>query len=88
MIPEIIPSVSTKQRWIAEQAECHPERSFVALAHHVDYEWMVEAYRRTRKDGAVGIDGQTAADYEKDLCINLNRLLDRFKSGTYRAPPV
>ena len=49
---------------------------------------MREAYRRTRKDGATGIDGVTAADYEKDLEANLNDLLDRMKSGRYFAPPV
>jgi hypothetical protein len=31
-----------------------------ALHHHVlDLEWMKEAYRLTRKDGAPGIDGVT-----------------------------
>ena len=49
---------------------------------------MSEAYRRTRKDGATGIDGVTAADYEKDLEANLESLLNRIKSGSYRAPPV
>jgi group II intron reverse transcriptase/maturase len=54
----------------------------------LDLDWLREAYRRTRKDSAVGVDGQTAADYEQDLEGNLQRLLDRAKSGTYRAPPV
>ncbi len=36
----------------------------------------------------MGVDGQTAADYEKDLEGNLRSLLERAKSGTYRAPPV
>ena len=49
---------------------------------------MREAYGRTRKDGATGIDGVTAADYEKDLEANLDDLLDRMKSGRYFAPPV
>ncbi len=34
------------------------------------------------------MDGQTAADYEKNLEGNLRSLLERAKSGTYRAPPV
>ena len=59
-----------------------------SLHHLIDGEWMREAYRRTRKDGATGIDGVTAADYEKDLEANLNDLLDRMKSGRYFAPPV
>ena len=49
---------------------------------------MTEAYRLTRKDGAPGIDGVTAADYEVNLEANLLDLLDRIKSGRYRAPPV
>jgi group II intron reverse transcriptase/maturase len=58
------------------------------LAHHIDVEWLTEAYRRTRKDGAVGVDGQTASEYARDLERNLQSLLDRAKSGSYRAPPV
>jgi group II intron reverse transcriptase/maturase len=49
---------------------------------------MYEAYRLTRKDGAAGIDGMTAAEYEKNLQGNLKGLIDRFKSGRYWAPPV
>ena len=30
-----------------------------------DLEWMKEAWRLTRKDGAPGIDGMTAVDYAK-----------------------
>ena len=50
--------------------------------------WMLEAYRLTRKDGAPGIDGVTAADYEVNLESNLMDLLERIKSGRYQAPPV
>ena len=81
-------TTSTKQQWIAEQAREHPERVFTSLHHLIDGEWMREAYRRTRKDGATGLDGVTAADYEKDLEANLESLLNRIKSGSYRAPPV
>jgi hypothetical protein len=46
---------------------------------------MLEAYRLTRRDGAPGIDGVTAADYEVNLEANLLSLLERIKSGRYRA---
>jgi len=60
-----------------------------ATLHHViDLEWMREAYRLTRKDGASGIDGVTAAQYEANLEVNLLALLERIKSGRYVAPPV
>ena len=62
--------------------------AFTNLAHHIDIDWMFEAYRRTRKDGAVGVDGQTATGYAADLEGNLRSLLDRAKSGRYQAPPV
>ena len=81
-------SVSPKQHRIAKLAKRWPELIFTSLAHLIDLEWLLEAYRRTRKDGAVGVDGQTAADYEADLTTNLRSLLERIHSGTYRAPPV
>jgi RNA-directed DNA polymerase len=61
---------------------------FTSLAHHLTNRWLYEAYLRTRKSGAVGVDGQTAQDYAADLGNNLQSLLERAKSGTYRAPPV
>jgi group II intron reverse transcriptase/maturase len=60
----------------------------VTLAHHIDLAWMYEAYRLTRKDGAAGIDEVTAAEYAAHLDENLRSLLERFKSGSYFAPPV
>ena len=65
-----------------------PDAGFTSLAYHIDLEWMYEAYRRTRKDGAVGVDEVTAEEYERDLEENLRSLLERFKSGRYIAPPV
>ena len=47
-------NTSTKQQWIAEEAREHPERVFTSLNHLIDIDWMREAWRRTRKDGAVG----------------------------------
>ena len=54
----------------------------------MDLEWLHEAFRRTRKDGAAGVDEQTAEQYQRDLENNLSSLLERAKAGTYRAPPV
>jgi group II intron reverse transcriptase/maturase len=62
--------------------------AFTSLNHYLDYEWLQYAYELTRKDGAVGVDGQTAADYAEHLAENLTSLLARLKSGRYQAPPV
>jgi RNA-directed DNA polymerase len=81
-------SVSTRLQRIAQLAQEDRSRSLVSLAHHIDLDLLREAYGRTRKDGAPGIDGQTAAEYEEKLEENLQSLLDRLKSGRYVAPPV
>ncbi len=80
--------ISTKLQRIATLAREDPERVLTTLAHHIDVPFLTEAYRRTRKDGAVGVDPQMAHCYAEDLDANLAALLHRFKSGTYYAPPV
>ena len=81
-------SVSTKRERIAELARINPRMAFMSLNHYIDYEWLFHAYQLTRKDGAVGIDGQTASDYAANLEVNLRDLLERLKSGRYQAPAV
>jgi RNA-directed DNA polymerase len=80
--------ISTRQQKLAAMAQIEPKKVLTTLAHHIDEVWLREAYRRTRKDGAVGVDGVTAAQYEERLEENLTSLLERFKTGCYRAPPV
>src|ERR1035438_1606755 len=81
-------TVSTKQQRIAELAKQAPQMGLTSLAHHLDMNWLAEAFDRTRPDGAVGVDGQTILDFGSDLEGNLRQLLEQAKSGTYRAPPV
>lgn len=73
---------------IAKLARQAPGMAFTTLAHHITTELLLEAYLGTRRDGAVGVDGQTADTYAIRLEENLSELLDRFKSGRYKAPPV
>lgn len=81
-------TVYTRRERIATLAKQSHERAFLSLNHYLDFHWLETAFGRTRKDGAVGVDGQTAAAYEANLETNLQSLLDRAKSGTYHAPPV
>ena len=80
--------ISTRLERIATLARQLPEQPLTTLGHHIDLDWLREAHRRTRKDGATGVDGQTAEEYATHLEGNLRSLLERAKSGTYRAPPV
>jgi RNA-directed DNA polymerase len=80
--------VSTKQRRIAEIAGKIRDKPLTSLSHHINQLWLEQAWALTRKDGALGIDEVSAADYETNLEANLKSLLGRLKSGTYHAPPV
>jgi RNA-directed DNA polymerase len=81
-------NLSTKRQRIAALARAKRGAALSTLHHVIDLEWMKEAWRLTRKDGAPGIDGMTAVDYAKNLEANLLDLLGRIKSGHYQAPPV
>lgn len=85
--PSLQPISPGLQR-IANLAREAPDMAFTTLAHHLTPELLREAFRRTRKDGAPGIDGLTARDYEEKLEENLNTLHECVKSGRYRAPAV
>lgn len=80
--------ISTRVAKIAKLARKYHDRALTPLSHHIDLSLLKEAFRQTRKDGAVGIDGQTMAEYGEELESNLRSLLSRAKSGSYRAPPV
>jgi group II intron reverse transcriptase/maturase len=80
--------MSTKRQRIAQLAKQSPQMTFTSLNHYLDVAWLRAAFYATRKDGAPGVDGQTWHEYEQHLEDNLQSLLDRALSGTYRAPPV
>jgi RNA-directed DNA polymerase len=82
------PIILPKLMRIAELARQAPTMAFTSLNHAIDRDLLFDSYLRVRRNGAVGIDGQTAEQYEKNLSANLDDLLERAKSGTYFAPPV
>ncbi|MBI3819192.1 MAG: group II intron reverse transcriptase/maturase [Planctomycetes bacterium] len=81
-------NISTKLKRIAQLAREMPGVALNNLTHNIDLPWMREAWRRTRKDAAPGLDGTTAQEYARNLDTNLKDLLDRAKSLRYQAPPV
>jgi RNA-directed DNA polymerase len=70
-------NLSTKLQRIAALARARPQEAFTSLAHHLDLEWLQEACRRTRKDGAAGIDGETRARGQVQLCSTLRLMQQR-----------
>ena len=82
------PTVTTTLQRLAEQAKRDPARVFTNLAHLMDEDFLREAYRRTRKSSAPGIDGVTATQYAEHLDENLHDLHERLRTGRYQAAPV
>jgi RNA-directed DNA polymerase len=65
-----------------------PDRTLTTLAHHIDVDWLREAYRRTRKDGAVGTDGQSAAEYALQENLRAPAPSRPAQTESLHAPPV
>lgn len=74
--------------WVAEVARRRAEQPLTTLAQHITVDLLRAAYKRTRKDGATGVDGKTWKQYGQTLEDNLEDLHGRFRSGRYVAPPV
>ena len=81
-------TVSLKLCRLREQAREHPERVFTTLHHLIDADFLREAYHRTNKKAAAGVDKVTAQDYAANLEENLEGLYRRYKAGNYVAPCV
>ncbi|NRB42493.1 MAG: group II intron reverse transcriptase/maturase [Pseudomonadales bacterium] len=81
-------TVSLKLYQLRVQAKRHPERVFTTLHHLIDVEFLAEAYRRTKKDAAAGVDEVSGEDYAVNLEANLQSLYTRYKEGNYVAPFV
>src|SRR5580658_4455541 len=73
---------------VVERAKTEPEGRFHSLAHLLDVPALKRAYRRMRKDAAVGVDGVTKEQYEQALEDNLVDLHERLVSKRYRHQPI
>ena len=81
-------TVSLKLHRLSEQAREHPDWVFTTLHHLIDVDFLREAYHRTNKSASAGIDKVTAKDYAANLEVNLEDLYQRYRDGSYKAPPV
>jgi RNA-directed DNA polymerase len=77
-----------KLQKIAEQAKRYPEMVCNNVLHLIDHAFLLEAYRRTRKSSAPGVDQVTATQYAENLDDNLQDLHERLRDNRYGAPPV
>ena len=73
---------------VAERAKRNPEQRILALAHLIDEPALERAFRRLRRNAAVGVDGVTVDAYGEQFAANLQALRARMKAGQYRHQPI
>ncbi|HEV8714106.1 MAG TPA: hypothetical protein VGX03_14930 [Candidatus Binatia bacterium] len=73
------PTVSMKLQSIAQQAQRYPELVCNNVFHLIDQDFLLEAYRLTRKHSAPGVDQVTATQYAEHLDDNLRDLHERLR---------
>lgn len=80
--------MSTKLGEIAIKAKKEPALRFTALAHVLTPDFLKETWRLMNRRGASGVDGETTAEFEKELDQRCDDIVTRLRAGTYKAPPV
>lgn len=81
-------TILTKLNRVADLSTRRPKLCLTSISHFIDVDFLEEAYRRCKNSRSSGIDNETKKSYGVNLKANLESLLDRFKSGSYRAPAV
>ena len=85
---EIENVMETKLARIAQLSAENPDMVFTSVGHLINYDMLKDCNASMDGDKAVGIDGITKEDYEKNLDENLKELVERLKSKTYRPKPA
>jgi group II intron reverse transcriptase/maturase len=79
--PTVQPCQWVNQEWEEPVGKAKP--------YNISKKVVWEAYKRVKANGgAAGVDGQSMAEFEKDLKGNLYKLWNRMSSGSYFPPPV
>lgn len=80
--------METKLARIAQLSAENPDMVFTSVGHLIDKELLKDCNAKMDGDKAVGIDGVTKEEYEKDLEANLENLVDRLKKKAYKPQPA
>ena len=78
----------TSLRGIADKAKADKLHRFQDLYRLLDAELLVYSFSTLNKDASSGVDGVTWEAYEENLHANIDMLVERLKSKTYRAKLV
>ena len=80
--------METKLERIAQLSTEKPDMVFTSIGHLINKEMLRDCHRKMDKDKAVGIDGITKDDYDRNLEENLDRLVARLANHSYHPQPA
>ena len=80
--------METKLARISQMSAENPDIVFTSLYHLINCEMLRDCHNKMDGGKAVGIDGITKEDYEKNLEENLQELAERLKRKAYKPKPA
>lgn len=80
--------MQTSLRGIARKAKQKKNHKFGNLYRLLNKDALYLAWKEINKKAATGIDGETAIDFERNLDVNLDTLVEELKSKKYKAKLV
>lgn len=80
--------MSTKITRINQIAKEKPNEIFTSIYHLINYELLLECYKELDGNKATGLDDITKDDYYINLEQNLNNLVNKLKTMSYRPSPA
>ena len=84
----IVSDMETKLKRIAKLSCENPKMKFNGLMPHFNKENLISCFNELDRKKAVGVDGKTKDDYAKDLEENIEKLVAKMKTMSYRPAPV
>ena len=78
----------TKLARISELSATNPDMVFTSVAHLINVELLEDCHKEMDGKKAVGIDGVTRDEYNKNLKENLENLVERLKRKAYHPKPA
>lgn len=80
--------MGTKLERISQLSKENPDMVFTSIWHMINTDLLKECHREMDGKKAVGIDGVTKEEYEKNLEENLTNLVERLKDRSYKPKPA
>ena len=80
--------METKLLRIAELAKSSPKMKFTSLAHLLNEQSIFQCHQELPNKKATGVNSTTKEQYSENLKENIENLVNRLKSKSYRPVPV